>query len=136
MFYYVASVDQFVLNKGISVLILIAIMNSLFHNIQYHAIVWHYGQARYSKEVTEKYGIAKFVNGKTFNYLLVTLLLGCVFGFIVWHVGGSPDLQGIFSGKANDWAFILFFGIIGHHFYLDQKIWKPSSQSELKSYLS
>jgi hypothetical protein len=136
MFYYIASADEFILNNGVSVLILIAIMNSLFHNIQYHAIVWHYGQARYNNDVTEKYGIAKFVNGKTINYLLVALLLGCVFGFIVWNVGSSPNIDGTFSGKSYDWAYVLFFGIIGHHFYLDQKIWKPSSQSELRSYLS
>lgn len=136
MFYYIAHTDKFILSDGISVLILIAIMNSLFHNIQYHAIVWHYGQARYSQDVTDKYGIAKFVNGKTINYILVALLLGAVFGFIVWNVGSSPDINGAFTSKANNWAYVLFFGIIGHHFYLDQKIWRPSQQSELKSYLS
>ncbi len=136
MFYYVAHTDNFISKDGISVLILIAIMNSLFHNIQYHAIVWHYGQARYAKEETKKYGIAKFVNGKTFNYFLIALVLGCVFGFIVWNVGGSPDIAGSFTSQANNWAYILFFGIIGHHFYLDQKIWRPSKQTELQSYLS
>lgn len=136
MFYYIAQTDHFITKDGVSVLILIAIMNSLFHNIQYHAIVWHYGQARYNKEENEKYGIAKFVNGKTLNYLGVALLLGIVFGFIVWNVGSSPDLNGSFTSNANNWAYILFFGIIGHHFYLDQKIWRPSKQTELQSYLS
>ena len=137
MFYYVAHSDNFVFVKdGISMLILIAIMNSLFHNIQYHAIVWHYGQARYTTVEKNGYGIAKFVNGKTLNYMLVALALGGVFGFIVWNVGSSPDFNGAFTSQANDWAYVLFFGIIGHHFYLDQKIWRPSKQKELKSYLS
>ncbi len=137
MFYYVAQSDNFIVGSdGLSILILIAIMNSLFHNIQYHAIVWHYGQARYNKDDQNNYGIAKFVNGKTFNYLMVALMLGSVFGFIVWNVGMSPDVNGGFTAVANNWAFVLFFGIIGHHFYLDQKIWRPSKQTELKSYLS
>lgn len=136
MFYYIAHSDHFITKDGVSVLILIAVMNSLFHNIQYHAIVWHYGQARYTKEETQKYGIAKFVNGKTLNYIIVALLLGGVFGFIVWNVGGSPDINGSFTANANNWAYVLFFGIIGHHFYLDQKIWRPSKQTDLKSYLS
>lgn len=136
MFYFIAHSDQFITKDGISVLILIAIMNSLFHNIQYHAIVWHYGQARYSAEKNEKFGIAKMVNGKTVNYIITAILLGLVFGFIVWNVGGSPDTNGVYSGQPNNWAYILFFGIIGHHFYLDQKIWRPSKQIELKSYLS
>jgi hypothetical protein len=137
MFYYIAHTDHFITKDGVSVLILIAIMNSLFHNIQYHAIVWHYGQKRYNeKEETQGFGIAKFVNGKTLNYLITALLIGAVFGFIVWNVGSSPNINGSFTSNANNWAYVLFFGIIGHHFYLDQKIWRPSKQSELKSYLS
>jgi hypothetical protein len=136
MFYYVAHTDNFISKDGISTLILIAIMNSLFHNIQYHAIVWHYGQMRYKADSTKKFGFARYVNGKTLNYLVVATLLGSVFGFIVWNVGGSPNVSGNFTSQPSNWAYILFFGIIGHHFYLDQKIWRPSKQSELKKYLS
>ena len=48
MFFYIAPHDRFVQDLGGGeTLMLIAIMNSLFHNIQYHAIVWYYGQKRY-----------------------------------------------------------------------------------------
>ncbi len=32
-------------------------------------------------------------------------------------------------------AYVLYFGIVGHHFYLDQKIWRPSLQKDLSQYL-
>lgn len=121
MFYYIVHTDHFISKDGVSVLILIAIMNSLFHNIQYHAIVWHFGQKRYNeKEETQGFGIAKYVSGKTINYFLVAVVLGGVFGFIVWNVGGSPNINGAFTSNATSWAYVLFFGIIGHHFYLYQ----------------
>lgn len=139
MFYVIAPADSFVQNlSGGETLMLIAIMNSLFHNIQYHAIVWHYGQKRYAEAGVDKqqYGFAHFVNGKTINYMAFALLLGSVFGFIVWNVGDWPSFSGSWeSVAASKWAYILFFGIIGHHFYLDQKIWRPSKSKELKTYL-
>lgn len=139
MFYVVAPMDTlFQSMSGAETLMLIAIMNSLFHNIQYHAIVWYYGNKRYNEEKVEQksYGIARFVNYKTANYLGFALLMGAVFGFITWNVGDWPAPNGSWAmTQASHWAYVLFFGIIGHHFYLDQKIWRPSTQKELRSYL-
>ena len=38
--------------NGAQLLMLLAVMNSLFHNIQYHAIVWIYARRRYAENVT------------------------------------------------------------------------------------
>lgn len=140
MFYYIAPQDHFFKNaSGGETLMLIAIMNSLFHNIQYHAIVWYYGNKRFNENNSSenKFGIARFVNYKTQNYLAFSILLGFVFGLIVWNVGDWPDFRGSWDNVTSyNWAYILFFGIIGHHFYLDQKIWRPSKSKELRSYLN
>ncbi|SMF25246.1 hypothetical protein [Pseudobacteriovorax antillogorgiicola] len=138
MFFYIAPQDRFVQSLGGGeTLMLIAIMNSLFHNIQYHAIVWYYGQKRYQDpHGSEKFGTAKLLNGQTLNYLVFALLAGAIFGTITWFVGDWPDWSGSWDQVgAHSWAYVVFFGIIGHHFFMDQKIWRPSKQKDLKSYL-
>ena len=71
------------------------------------------------------------------NYILFSLAMGGVFSFIVWHLGDWPSFNGNFTQNQHfTWAYIIFHGIIGHHFYLDQKIWRPSQQKDLKSYLN
>lgn len=136
MFYLIAPSDTLIQNpNGAEVLMLIAIMNSLFHNIQYHAIVFYYGQKRYQSTDTQ-FGIADIINKGITSYTSFALLLGFVFGYIVWNVGDWPNFHGDWNQPSMQvWAYILFFGIIGHHFYLDQKIWRPSKQKELKEYL-
>ncbi|MAE73099.1 MAG: hypothetical protein CL675_03315 [Bdellovibrionaceae bacterium] len=137
MFYFIAPNDQFVQNlNGAETLMLIAIMNSLFHNIQYHAIVYHYGKKRY--EGNQKgFGWAAWINKSSLSYMGFALLLGLAFGAIVWNVGDWPSPLGQWTQPSmRSWAYVLFFGIIGHHFFLDQVIWRPSKSKELKSYLS
>ncbi len=137
MFYAVAPLDTFVQNlNGAETLMLIAIMNSLFHNIQYHAIVYHYGQRRY-RDSEEPVGAARWINRDALHYGVVALAVGALFGLIVWHLGDWPDVFGRWhQGGMHAWAYILFFGIIGHHFYLDQQIWRPSRSRELRETLS
>jgi hypothetical protein len=139
MFYIIAPKEPlFVAHaNGAQFFMLITIMNSLFHNIQYHAIVWHYASRRYQKGTTDKYGLAQLINSKAFTYMITALLLGASFAWIVWKMGDWPSWTGHFAvAPFNAVAYILYFGIVGHHFYLDQYIWKPSKQPELRSYLS
>ncbi|CAM2011261.1 hypothetical protein [Acanthopleuribacter pedis] len=137
MFYVIAPRDTFVQRlNGTETLMLIAVMNSLFHNIQYHAIVYHHGQRRYGGD-KRQFGAAGWINRDAGHYMVVALLVGAVFGTIVWHLGDWPDVFGRWSGGSMQaWAYVLFFGIIGHHFYLDQKIWRPSQSKALRKALS
>ena len=137
MFYFVAPSDTLIQSpNGTQVLMLVAIMNSLFHNIQYHAIVFYYGQRRYQAQES-KFGIANLINKGLLSYIAFALVLGFVFAYIVWNVGDWPNVQGKWNQPSMQiWAYVLFFGIIGHHFYLDQKIWRPSQQKDLKEYLN
>lgn len=140
MFYVVAPKDTFLQNtSGAQTLMLVTIMNSLFHNIQYHAIVWYYNSKRFhrdSKTKEKHYGLASLTNGGTLRYLTVAVCFGVVFGWIMWHLGDWPNAYGDWTQPhTHSWAYVLFFGIIGHHFYLDQKIWRPSKQQDLKHYI-
>lgn len=137
MFYGVAPREPFFANpaNGAQKLMLLAVMNSLFHNIQYHAIVWHYSAARYRSD--ERFGWAQQFNRSTGRYGTVALAMGLLFAAIVWHMHDWPSLAGTFISVSEFAAipYVLFFGIIGHHFYLDQRIWRPSTQHELRTYL-
>jgi hypothetical protein len=140
MFYIVAPMEPFFTShtNNAQLLMVIAIMNSLFHNIQYHAIVWHYGQKRYAETnaATQDFGIARFANAKITNYAGIALFFGAVFGVIVWLSGDWPAVSGATETTAfNPISYCLYFGIVGHHFFLDQKIWRPSVQKELRAYL-
>lgn len=142
MFYLIAPGEPFfeAPANGAQLFMLIAIMNSLFHNIQYHAIVWHYANRRYTSAAEKKsegiYGLAQWVNGRALTYIGVALAVGAGFGAIVWSMGDWPSWTGAFTPTGfNAVAYVLYFGIVGHHFYLDQFIWRPSKQPELRSYL-
>jgi hypothetical protein len=101
----------------VSVLILIAVMNFFFIIFNSTPL---FTDKRYKRGNSKNTGIVKFVNGKTLNYMVVALLLGGVFGFIVWNVGGSPDINGSFTANANIGLMFYFFGLLSS-LYLDQK---------------
>ena len=116
-------------------LMVVTVMNSLFHNIQYHAIVWHYGNTLNQKRINKPDSInGIFTSSKV--YVTFSIVLGLLFGFVVWNLGDWPSPTGAWTpSPMADWAYVIFFGIIGHHFYLDQKIWRPSRQTELRATL-
>ena len=141
MFYAVAPREPFLVGaqNGAQLLMLLAVMNSLFHNIQYHAIVWIYARRRYAENVTPDarsgFGWAARINGSLFSYAAVATAMGCVFG-IVSGLGDWPSITGAYAPSGmSAVSYVLFFGIVGHHFYLDQHIWRPSRQADLRSYL-
>ncbi len=117
-------------------LMVIAIMNSLFHNIQYHAIVWHYSDKRYTPDSGTFFGVARLVNSKLWSYCLAAVGFSTFFTWIFWHRG---EVGWFGLGRAQslgNLAYIVYFGIVGHHFYLDQKIWRVGRSKELRQYLT
>lgn len=137
MYYYITHQDNFYQSAlGINLFLLVTIMNSLFHNIQYHAFIWHYSQKRYKDSTFQNYGLASLINKKTTHYLLFCLVTCCISYFIASNLGLWPNHEGfIETQKFSQLSYILFFGLVSHHFYVDQKIWKPSKQKELNDYL-
>jgi len=120
--------------------IMVAVVVTAFHNIQYHGIVWFYHRNRYHTPSADRaaFGLAPRVSQRFLIYaacgVAFTLLyrgLGCGFGAhpgcgtFDAHVmlGAGVSLRDLMVG------FIWGFGM--HHYYLDQKIWRVSRDSGL-----
>ena len=119
-------------------LMVVSIMNSLFHNIQYHAMVWFYSKKRYSEAPSEGFlGLAKAVNSRFSTYTLAALGFSSLFTLVFWLRAEIPFFSsGVSEGAWSHLAYMLYFGVVGQHFYLDQKIWRVSKAPELSQYLS
>lgn len=138
MFFVVAAREPFLPSPQnfAQTLMVVTIMNSLFHNVQYHAIVWHYSHQRYG-ETSDRgvYGLAKRINSRFPTYALAALGFSSLFALVFWSRSEIPFLSGrLGDGGFLTLAYVIYFGIVGHHFYLDQKIWRVSRNRELARY--
>jgi hypothetical protein len=109
---------------------------TIFHNIQYHRLVWFYNQNKYGREEHQgrKYGLAALVNSRWLLYFACAAAYAVVFDvvprFVLRTHAGLTDLnlrnQVIFS-------FFAAPGLL--HYWLDGHIWKMRSDPELRNYL-
>lgn len=116
---------------------------TIFHDIQYHALVWFHHRNRYHKPGVDQkqFGLAPKLSKNLATYFgcaiffaLVFRLLGCSFDI---HPGCTPfvissdlSLFGTIRGDAVLKAFLLGFPL--HHYFVDQYIWKTSRSKELQ----
>ncbi len=135
IFFWIAPREPFLTNASniVQSFLLIAIMMTLFHNIQYHAIVWHYNR--------QKYRDASFGPATSFNksfpvYAAAAIAFAGFYVAAAWFSTEYPSLSGEFSEPAFvPIAFVLWWGILFHHYYLDQKIWRVSKTKDLQQQL-
>ncbi len=112
---------------------LLAIMMTLFHNIQYHAIVWHYNRKKYRDE---SYGWAQRLNRNFPVYGTVALIFSSLYVATAWSSTEYPSLTGrLLTPAFIPAAFCIWWGVLFHHYYLDQKIWRFSRTPDLKQQL-
>jgi hypothetical protein len=116
---------------------------TVYHDIQYHAIVWFYTRNRYHKPDADpkKYGLAVKLSKNLVVFLLcgiamgVTLrLLGCTFEI---NAGCGPLVltseQTMFGDlTTRELLLSIFIGIPLHHYFVDQYIWRPSKDKTLR----
>lgn len=120
---------------------------TIFHDIQYHAIVWHYQRNRIHRPGVDKtrFGWAATVSRNFFIFMACAVALGigswalgCLvqveIGCMHWvppvissqavPLFGRFTLQHVFFGIA--------LGFIMHHYFVDQFIWRPSKDAQLR----
>ncbi|WP_224245481.1 hypothetical protein [Hyalangium gracile] len=120
--------------------LMVAVVVTAFHNVQYHGIVWFYHRNRYHGPNVDRaaFGLAPRISQRFLIYaacgIAFTLLyraLGCGFGVhpgcgafdAKVMLGPNLSLRELTSGFI--WGFAL------HHYYLDQKIWRVSRDAGL-----
>jgi hypothetical protein len=100
---------------------------TIFHNIQYHGIIWFYNRNRYQpKPLAEKrYGwLPAWVTHRFAYYALAALLFSALY-----------RIPGAWLGEHYDLAFGFFWGFGFTHYFLDSRIWRVSRDQELNKTL-
>jgi hypothetical protein len=124
-------------------LIAFAAFVTIYHDVQYHAIVWFYSRNRYHKPGVDrkKYGLAVFLSSNFVIYAVAGIAMAALL-----RVTGSifdifPGLDPMVKTSQitlfGDMTMSLFIfsvvvGIPIHHYFVDQYIWRPSKDKELQ----
>jgi hypothetical protein len=119
---------------------------TIFHDLQYHAIVWFHNRNRYQAPGVdpERFGLAAKVSSSLAVYAVAAVgsaaffrFLGCGLelfpGCSPFVSTGSMTLFGTMT-----WADLLagvFIGFSMHHYWVDQFIWRPGKSEQLRKEL-
>lgn len=121
-------------------LLALPIIVTSFHNVQYDAIVWCYGRRRYGEASSaERYGSAARLFQNAAAWLLAGVALTVVFRYATWSLDGrywpfAPSTAartGPFS--STEYVNAFWWAIAMHHYYLDQKIWRPGRDGAVRA---
>jgi hypothetical protein len=117
---------------------------TIFHDLQYHAIVWHYQRNRCHLPGVDsrRFGLAAFISRHFLIYAACALAvgaggyyLGCALGVNTMAcITLLPHSDEVLFGDVT--PKMLFFGVaLGlfmHHYFVDQYIWRPSKDPDLR----
>jgi hypothetical protein len=116
---------------------------TIYHDVQYHAIVWFYSQNRYHKPGVDKkkYGLAVKLSQNFAIYALAGIAMAALLrvtgSFLDITPGFAPIVmttEMTLFGDLSTSALLLSFviGIPLHHYFVDQFIWRPSKDQTLR----
>jgi hypothetical protein len=109
---------------------------TIYHNVQYHRLVWFYNQNKYGQppEQAKKYGLATLVNSRFLTYVAAAAVYAMVFDVLPRFVLKGPvGLMNI--GTRNQLIFSFFAAPGLLHYWVDGHIWKVRSDPELRTFL-
>ena len=117
--------------------LLLSIVITIFHNVQYVGLVWFHNRNRYAGQTG--HGLAGLVNRAPLLFLgtcaifsiAVYFTFACstgVFPSCQWFVGSSA----VGPVTVNQIGLCLWWGLAMNHYYLDQQIWRIRGDEELK----
>lgn len=116
---------------------------TIFHDLQYHALIWFHHRNRYHKPGVDKkqFGLAPKISqnfamyaGCAIGFAAVFRLLGCTLnvtpGCTPFLITSDIQLFGAIHTDSLLKAFLLGFPL--HHYFVDQYIWKTSKNKDLQ----
>jgi hypothetical protein len=118
--------------------LVVAIMTSAFHGVQYHLIVWHFHRRAYDDpEAPSRHGLAARLGSGLAAYLASGVVFSIPYGASVWWSTEWPSWTGALWAEERlvVWAVAVYWGLSLHHYYLDQVIWRPSRSPDLADHL-
>ncbi|HLM55152.1 MAG TPA: hypothetical protein VK422_03430 [Pyrinomonadaceae bacterium] len=101
--------------------IAIVAMLTVYHNLQYHRLVWFHNR-KYARDgaCRERHGAAHFLSRRVFHYAVFGLVFGLWYQVPRQYVNHAADPASFYTQLASGflWGYALL------HYYLDSKIWR------------
>lgn len=114
---------------------------TIFHDVQYHAVVWFYQRNRYRGSDARRYGPAAWVGRSFATFALCAVATGGVMGAVVCGLDVQPGCTPLVTSSQmplfgtvtwREALFGVFLGFLMHHYFIDQFIWRPSRDEGLR----
>jgi hypothetical protein len=93
---------------------------TIYHNIQYHRIIWFHNNNKYARPGSANYGLASLINKNFWRYFAFAVLFGAAY-----HI---PHYTVVAPGGA---VMAFIWGGAFTHYYLDSKIWRVRRDTQL-----
>jgi len=97
---------------------------TIYHNIQYHRIIWFHNRNKYNRAGAGRYGAASVINRSVWSYIGFALAFGAIY-HIPHYTVVQPD---------SFWMAFIWGGAFTHY-YLDSKIWRVRRDTQLNENL-
>ena len=97
---------------------------TIYHNLQYHRIIWFHNRNKYAREGAPNYGAASVISKNVWSYIVFALLFGAAY-HIPHYTIVKPD---------SFWMAFIWGGAFTHY-YLDSKIWRVRRDKQLNENL-
>ncbi len=109
---------------------------TIYHNVQYHRLVWFYNQNKYGADAAgpKRFGLATLVNSRWLAYVACAALYAIVFDVVPRFVL-KTEVGLMNVGTRNEIVFSFFAAPGLLHYWIDGHIWKVRKDPELKTYL-
>jgi len=118
--------------------LLLSVMVTIFHNVQYLGLVWFHNRNRYADG--RGHGPAAWINQSLVRFLGACVLFAPVYWLLACWTSVFPSCA-VFDGAhlgpitAGRIGLCLWWGLALQHYYLDQKIWRVSRDGALRRHL-
>jgi len=97
---------------------------TIYHNIQYHRIIWFHNHNKYGRDLERRYGAASVISKNVWSYIGFGLAFGMLY-HIPHYTVVQPD---------SFWMAFIWGGAFTHY-YLDSKIWRVRRDAQLNENL-
>ncbi|MDT5155917.1 MAG: hypothetical protein QOH51_274 [Acidobacteriota bacterium] len=101
--------------------IAIVAMLTVYHNLQYHRLVWFHNR-KYTRDDScrDRHGAAEFISRRLFHYIIFGVIFGVWYQVPRQYVNHAAAPEAFITQMAS--GFLWGYALV--HYYLDSKIWR------------